>query len=59
MLPGYLERHLQTLTPTEVERARTCVAEALRAHRAATPGTDRSTRPVYRRWQATKRRILG
>jgi Nuclease-related domain len=59
MLPGYLERHLQTLTPAEVDRARACVAEALRAHRATAPRADRSTRPVYRRWQAAKTRILG
>ena len=57
MLPGYLERHRATLTPAEVDRARACVAEALRAHRAAAPGADRSTRPVHRRWQAAKARL--
>jgi hypothetical protein len=59
MLPGYLERHSATLTPAEVERTRARVTEALREHRAAAPGSQRSTRPVYRRWQAAKTRIFG
>jgi hypothetical protein len=59
MLPGYLERHHATLAPAEVDRARACVAEALHEHRATAPRSDRSTRPVYRRWQAAKTRIFG
>ncbi len=59
MLPGYLERRRATLSSEDVDRARASVEEALRAHRAAAPRGDRSTRPVYRRWRAAKTRIFG
>jgi Nuclease-related domain len=57
MLAGYLERRPVTLTPEQVEQARERVVTALREHRVQSPHALRSTRPVYRRWQAVKTRL--
>jgi hypothetical protein len=59
MLPGYLERRPVSLTPEQVEQLRGRVADALHEYRTREPGAVRSTRPVYRRWQAVKTHLLG
>lgn len=58
MLPGYLERRPATLTLEQVEHARAQVVAALHEYRTQAPGAVRSTRPVYRRWQAAKKRLF-
>jgi hypothetical protein len=58
MLAGYLERRPATLTREQVEQARASVATALNEHRAQALEASRSTRPVSRRWQATKTRLF-
>jgi hypothetical protein len=58
MLPGYLERRPATLTQEQVEHARTQVVAALHEYRTRAPGAARSTRPVYRRWRAAKKRLF-
>ena len=59
MLAGYLERRPVTLSQEQVEQTRALVADALHEYRTRAPGASRSTRPVYRHWQAAKARLFG